>query len=712
MLELSQVARVSRLELSQFELYSARVREFEAWGRQSHPRTDGHGSEYARTLNSSQWQLLGNFTGGRGAGRQHSRAVAAMGAVPTLLLTLLPFRPPPLYNHAAEKAKGSQTFALERPQWMRYLLLRFLSQHGAEPVCAVNGISVYGKSAAEELEDQLASAAEGLGLGLPEDLHEGQQAPAPSAEAPPAPAPHPAPQPGAEPAVRALVSDSAADEPLGAGPPPSQQAQQQPAADQQTTSPAAPPPEGAAGEPVAAAAGSNRSSSEVARIAADHQAVEEAPPHSLAPGVDTVQPPAGEVPASGKLSSNSTAGSVTLGTKGRAPGSDQGDSASHPQAATALNSPAPAASPGEPDSGPPATPASEPQASDGGPNEAAAAATPDASAAREEMAASAPQAQASSVSDAAAASAEAAAPPPVSPQPEAPPAAVPSAGGDSATQHATATHTASPSPPLLLDALELPLAGLGPKGKGGGSVYELLVQEIKTTKLQQKLLARSMLELQRNTSTQTAELAADVASLAASLAKVRASQGERAVCQPVAAAAYTFPLAMGSHCLASTHAEGRRVAPLSSLQLPADLNMSGDELAARVDVLVEARLLHVSGQMLALQAALASSGGASPCDRLAARWLCGRSRTWTDPFPSPPAPFLPRTAAAKQQHALLCFLAMLGGVLGLSVTRFHEQWPSAKYAVLALAAANGLVGLLLQLQGGLPQAPVWLQALP
>ena len=48
----------------QFELYSARVREFEVLGRQSHPRTDGFGSGYARGLNSSQWRLMGNFTGG------------------------------------------------------------------------------------------------------------------------------------------------------------------------------------------------------------------------------------------------------------------------------------------------------------------------------------------------------------------------------------------------------------------------------------------------------------------------------------------------------------------------------------------------------------------------------------------------------------------------------------------------------------------------
>jgi hypothetical protein len=55
---------------------------------------------------------------------------------------------------------------------------------------------------------------------------------------------------------------------------------------------------------------------------------------------------------------------------------------------------------------------------------------------------------------------------------------------------------------------------------------------------------------------------------------------------------------------------------------------------------------------------------------------------------------------------------MLGGVLALNATRFSEQWPRAKYAVLALAAANGLVGVALQLQGGVARGPVWLQALP
>ena len=43
---------------------------------------------------------------------------------------------------------------------MRYLLLRFHSQHGSEPVCALNGIAAYGRSAVEELEDQLALGEE------------------------------------------------------------------------------------------------------------------------------------------------------------------------------------------------------------------------------------------------------------------------------------------------------------------------------------------------------------------------------------------------------------------------------------------------------------------------------------------------------------------------------------------------------------------------
>ena len=53
---------------TQFELYSSRVAEFEVYGRQNHPRSDG--PDYARGLNSSAWQLLGRFTAANTKGTQ------------------------------------------------------------------------------------------------------------------------------------------------------------------------------------------------------------------------------------------------------------------------------------------------------------------------------------------------------------------------------------------------------------------------------------------------------------------------------------------------------------------------------------------------------------------------------------------------------------------------------------------------------------------
>lgn len=55
---------------------------------------------------------------------------------------------------------------------------------------------------------------------------------------------------------------------------------------------------------------------------------------------------------------------------------------------------------------------------------------------------------------------------------------------------------------------------------------------------------------------------------------------------------------------------------------------------------------------------------------------------------------------------------MMGGMLALNATRFAEQWPRAKWAILLLVAANGLVGVGLQFQGGAAAAPRWVQALP
>lgn len=53
-----------------------------------------------------------------------------------------------------------QVFKLESPVWLKYLQLRMLSHHGTEAVCALNDLCVYGKSAAEDLEDRLSSDQE------------------------------------------------------------------------------------------------------------------------------------------------------------------------------------------------------------------------------------------------------------------------------------------------------------------------------------------------------------------------------------------------------------------------------------------------------------------------------------------------------------------------------------------------------------------------
>lgn len=126
-IELSQVAKVSRIELSQYELYSSRVHEFAVYGMHSHPRT-------LSGSNTNGWHFLGKF--------------------------------------AAEKKKGLQGFSIQGPlegsqasangsddpreRWVRYVLIRFLSHHGGEKICAINEIGVYGVSVAAELEAQLA----------------------------------------------------------------------------------------------------------------------------------------------------------------------------------------------------------------------------------------------------------------------------------------------------------------------------------------------------------------------------------------------------------------------------------------------------------------------------------------------------------------------------------------------------------------------------
>ena len=126
-IELSQVARVSSVEISQHELYSSRVKEFDVYGMASHPRTLA--LESSNSIDKNAWAFMGKFEGG--------------------------------------KAKGTQSFKVQSPGWVRYLLIRFLTHHGSESVCAINGLAVYGTSAAEELEAQLADDGLSLGLGEP-----------------------------------------------------------------------------------------------------------------------------------------------------------------------------------------------------------------------------------------------------------------------------------------------------------------------------------------------------------------------------------------------------------------------------------------------------------------------------------------------------------------------------------------------------------------
>ena len=68
----------------------------------------------------------------------------------------------------------------------------------------------------------------------------------------------------------------------------------------------------------------------------------------------------------------------------------------------------------------------------------------------------------------------------------------------------------------------LPGNGAGSsKQRNGGSVYDMLVQEIKATKLQQKTLARQLQELQQNLSGTSQEALSQVGSLREELAEIR-----------------------------------------------------------------------------------------------------------------------------------------------------------------------------------------------
>lgn len=69
----------------------------------------------------------------------------------------------------AEKRRGCQAFQLPEPEWVRYVAIRFLSQHTNELICAVSEVGVYGKTATQDLEDQLISSNGAAGDSAPPD---------------------------------------------------------------------------------------------------------------------------------------------------------------------------------------------------------------------------------------------------------------------------------------------------------------------------------------------------------------------------------------------------------------------------------------------------------------------------------------------------------------------------------------------------------------
>eukprot|EP01023_Acetabularia_acetabulum_P007282 TRINITY_DN13115_c0_g2_i4.p1 TRINITY_DN13115_c0_g2~~TRINITY_DN13115_c0_g2_i4.p1 ORF type:complete len:744 (-),score=101.81 TRINITY_DN13115_c0_g2_i4:886-2850(-) len=120
-LELSQRAIVRRIAIAVTELYSSLVKDFQVYGRERHPRYDIKQGDYSNLINSSSWNLIGNFT--------------------------------------AENRRGPQVFTVNShpdlyhiPQW---LLFKFQTHYGTEPVCALNDLKVYGLTEAQILENRL-----------------------------------------------------------------------------------------------------------------------------------------------------------------------------------------------------------------------------------------------------------------------------------------------------------------------------------------------------------------------------------------------------------------------------------------------------------------------------------------------------------------------------------------------------------------------------
>ncbi|KAG8633519.1 SUN domain-containing protein 4 isoform X2 [Manihot esculenta] len=105
-IELSEETLVDTIEIANFEHYSSNLKDLELLGSLVYP--------------TDSWVRLGNFT--------------------------------------AANVKHAQRFALQEPQWVRYLKLNLLSHYGFEFYCTLSVVEVYGVDAVERMLEDLISA--------------------------------------------------------------------------------------------------------------------------------------------------------------------------------------------------------------------------------------------------------------------------------------------------------------------------------------------------------------------------------------------------------------------------------------------------------------------------------------------------------------------------------------------------------------------------
>lgn len=234
-----------------------------------------------------------------------------------------------------------------------------------------------------------------------------------------------------------------------------------------------------------------------------------------------------------------------------------------------------------------------------------------------------------------------------------------------------------------------------------------VLQEIKTTKVQQKLMSRSIADLQRNATALYGELAADIVSVAAQLAKVSCSlpgnecQGTPITlrtcawsalypvcrfCMPCLMLGCWFQSAAAAHCGAAAtfdllrqwkydYPEARLSLSVSGVQVQKESNQTEDLVLSKVEAMVDARMRRLSQEIAALQVAT--------------------------------------SASAKREVAVLCLLGLLGAAVALGMPAGGKGSGWVKWVVAALAVSNGAVAVLLQCRAASGWGPVAvLQALP